>query len=128
MHLRPIVKVVPHDAYWSACFALTDPVVDVDIVLPARWDGDRLEETDLELDVLRASDGRVRVRDEEAFARVRFARVRMEWGLPDPIAARALATCADIQARLAAHAEPFGMVGPAWLARFLADAAAEAAR
>ena len=123
MHLRPIVKVVPHDAYWSACFALTDPVVDVDIVLPARWDSDRLEETDLELDVLRASDGRVRVRDEEA-----FARVRVEWGLPDPIAARALATCAAIQARLAAHAEPFGMVGPAWLARFLADAAAAAAR
>ena len=123
MHLRTIVKVEPHDSYWSACFALTDPVVDVDIVLPARWDSDRLEETDLELDVLRASDGRVRVRDEEA-----FARVRVEWGLPDPIAARALATCADIQARLAAHAEPFGMVGPAWLARFLADAAAEAAR
>jgi len=107
--------VVPRDASWSACFARTDPVVDVDIVLPARWDGDNLEETDLELDVLRAGDGRVWVRDEDE-----FARVRADFALPDALAERALATCAAIQAQLAAHTEPFGMIGPAWLARFLA--------
>ncbi len=119
----PVVKVVPHDAHWSACFYRGDPAVDVDIVLPAHWNGALLEEVDLELDVLRAADGRVWVRDEDE-----FARVRADFALPDALAERALATCAAIQARLAAHAEPFGMVGPAWLARFLADAAAAAAR
>jgi len=119
----PVVKVVPPDAHWSACFYPGDPAVDVDIVLPARWDGDVLEEIDLELDVLRAADGRVWVRDEDEFARVRTA-----FSLPDGIAQRALAACADLHGRLAAHAEPFGTVGPGWLARFLAADAAGAAR
>src|SRR5947209_467894 len=41
------VKLVPDGTFWSACFNLDDPVVDVDIVLPARWVGDALEEVDL---------------------------------------------------------------------------------
>jgi len=117
--IGPVVKVVPIGSYWSACFYPGDPAVDVDIVLPARWDGAILAETDLELDVLRAADGRVWVRDEDA-----FADIRTHQALPDTIVARALTACADVRARLAVHAEPFGAVGPAWLARFLADGAA----
>jgi hypothetical protein len=115
VHRRTIVKVVPRGAYWTACFALADPVVDVDIVLPARWRGAIVEETDLELDVLRAADGRVWVRDADE-----FARLCADFALPDALAERALATCADLRARLTAHTEPFGTVGPGWLARFLA--------
>jgi hypothetical protein len=94
-------------------------VVDVDIVLPVRWVGDALEEIDLELDVLRSADGRVQVRDRDEFDRVRAA-----WAMPVDIAAQAEATCERLHALVESGAEPFGEVGRAWLARFIADAGA----
>ena len=59
--LGSLVKVVPHDTFWTACFHPVDPVVDVDIVLPVRWVDNVLEEVDLELDILRSADGSVHV-------------------------------------------------------------------
>lgn len=111
------VKVVPDGAFWTACFNLGDPLVDVDIVLPVRWVGDVLEEVDLELDILRTPDGDVRLRDREAFDRVREA-----WDMPDDVVIQAEETCERIRALVERGAEPFGDVGRAWLARFLADA------
>jgi uncharacterized protein len=111
------VKLVPRDTFWTACFNLGDPVVDVDIVLPVRWTDNVLEEVDLELDVLRFADGSVHVRDRDAFDRVRVMRA-----MPDEIAARAEETCAQVRALVAQGAEPFGRVGRAWLRHFLAEA------
>lgn len=110
-----LVKVVPHDSFWTACFYPGDPVIDVDIVLPVRWDGDVLEEIDLELDILRSAAGEVWVRDREE-----FKRVCEEGALPETIVARALATCEEVRARVTAGTEPFGAVGQQWLTRFMA--------
>jgi uncharacterized protein len=116
---RSLVKVVPSGTFWTACFHPVDPVVDVDIVLPVRWVDGVLEEVDLELDILRSDDGRVRVRDQEAFERVRKA-----WAMPDDIAAQAETTCEQVRVLVEQGAEPFGQVGQAWLSRFMADAEA----
>ena len=114
------VKLVPSDTFWTACFHPVDPVVDVDIVLPVRWIDDVLEEVDLELDILRSADGTVSVRDEDA-----FEQVRMQWDMPDEIVVRAETTCARVRSLVEHGAEPFGTVGQAWLARFLADVSAQ---
>jgi hypothetical protein len=58
--VAPLVQVVPVGTWWTACFHPVEPKVDVDIVLPAEWDGDVLEQVDLELAVLGLADGTVR--------------------------------------------------------------------
>jgi hypothetical protein len=111
------VKLVPSGTYWTACFNPIDPLIDVDIVLPVHWSGNILEEIDLELDILRSADGSVRVRDRNA-----FARVRAEWSMAEEIAAEAEATCAKVCALVERGADPFGGIGQRWLTRFLASA------
>jgi uncharacterized protein len=113
--VAPLVKLVPSGTYWTACFQPVDPVVDVDIVLPVDWVDGALEEVDLELDVIRSADGRVWVRDQDE-----FDRVRKTWAMPDDIADRAKDTCEQILALVEQRAEPFGEVGRAWLTRLLA--------
>lgn len=108
------IKLVPHGTFWSACFNVNDPVVDVDIVLPVNWVGDTLEEVDLELDVLRLSDGTVHVRDRDE-----FARVCETWSMPADVVAQAEMCCEQIRAQVEQCVEPFGTIGFAWLARFL---------
>jgi hypothetical protein len=112
----PLVKVVPSGAYWTACFHPTDPVVDVDIVLPVSWANDVLEEVDLELDVLRLADGSVHVRNQES-----FDHVRMAWRMPSSIAKEAQATCERVRALVKQNSEPFGTVGQKRLADFIAE-------
>ena len=107
------VKLVPAGTFWTACFQAVDPVVDVDIVLPVLWTGDALEETDLELDILRSADGTVYVRDQEE-----FDHVRLNMGIPDDISAQAEATCQRLRELLERRVEPFGEVGQEWLSRF----------
>ena len=110
------VKLVPSGTFWTACFNYTDPVVDVDIVLPVRWVDDVLEEVDLELDILRSADGSVHVRDQEA-----FDEILETWAMPDDVAAQAEATCERVRALVEQGTEPFGEVGRAWLSHFLAE-------
>ncbi len=112
-----LVKLVPSNTFWTACFQPVDPVIDVDIVLPPCWNDNALDEVDLELDILRAADGKVWVRDQHEFDHVRAA-----WHMPDMIAAQAEATCEHVRTLVEQGAEPFGTVGQAWLARFLAEA------
>lgn len=114
--LESFVKLVPNDTWWTACFNLVDPMIDVDIVLPVHWTDNILEEIDLELDILRLADGIVHVRDQDE-----FARVRAEWGMPTDIATEAESTCAKLRTLVEQGTEPFGIVGQRWLARFLAE-------
>lgn len=108
------VKLVPQGTFWTACFNDSDPVIDVDIVLPVHWADDVLEEVDLELDVLRFTDGTVQVRDVDA-----FAQVRQTWPMPEEFATRAEDTCMQIRMVVERGAEPFGDVGRGWLDQFL---------
>ena len=110
------VKLVPRGTYWTACFNAVDPVVDVDIILPVRWVDGVLDEVDLELDILRAADGSIQVRDREAFARVQEV-----WPMPDDVAKQAEETCELVRALVERGAEPFDAVGRAWLSQFLAE-------
>jgi uncharacterized protein len=114
---QSFVKLVPSHSFWTACFHPVDPVVDVDIVLPVRWYDNVLEEVDLELDVLRSADGRVQVRDQDV-----FERVREEWAMPKDVATQAEATFKSVRTLVEQGIEPFGMVGHAWLTGFLAQA------
>lgn len=116
------VKLIPTDTFWTACFHAVGHIVDVDIVLPVRWVDDVVEEVDLELDILRSADGVVSVRDQDT-----FAQVRAQWDMPSEIAGQAETTCAQIRTQVERGVEPFGTVGPAWLARFLADVEARRA-
>jgi len=111
-----LVKLVPSGTFWTVCFHPVDPLVDVDIVLPVHWAGNVLEEVDLELDILRFTDGRVCVRDQN-----KFDQVRTTWAMPDDIATQAIAACEQIRDLVERGAEPFGEVGRAWLARFLTE-------
>lgn len=111
---RSFVKLVPSGTFWTVCFQAADPVVDVDIVLPVQWHAGVLEEVDLELDILRAADGSVRVRDQDE-----FEHVRATWAMPDQIAAQAEAECRRIRVLVEQGAEPFGAVGRGWLGRLL---------
>ena len=68
-----------------------------------------LEEVDLELDILRSTDGGIHVRDQDA-----FDHVRTTWNMPSRVAAQAEATCERVRALVAQDAEPFGTVGQKW--------------
>ena len=104
------VKLVPAGTFWTACFQAVDPVVDIDIVLPVLWTGDALEETDLELDILRSADGTVYLRDQEE-----FDNVRLNMGIPDDISAQAEATCQRLRELVERRVEPFNC----WMLRAL---------
>jgi uncharacterized protein len=108
------VKLIPEGTFWTACFQSSDPIVDVDVVMPVRWLDGAVEEIDLELDVVRSADGRVSVRDQKE-----FDRVRKEHWMPDDISTQAEATCEQIRTLVESGSEPFGNVGREWLLRFL---------
>ena len=102
--------------YWTACFHPSDPVIDVDIVLPVQWQQNLLEEVDLELDILRTTNGHVYVRDQD-----KFDELRTIWSLPDDIARQAEDTCERVRVWVEQNAEPFGRVYRTWLSQFLAE-------
>lgn len=119
---QSFVKLVPEETNWTACFNAADPLVDVDIVLPVCWGDGTLDEVDLELDILRVTNGNVYIRDQDE-----FERVQQEWAMPLALAAQAKVTCAEIYDQVRHDVEPFHSVGHRWLASFLEsiDAAAQ---
>ncbi len=112
--IAPLVKLIPHESFWSACFQPIDPIIDVDIILPVCWNGHVVEEVDLELDVLCNASGTVMARDEDD-----FARVQSEWKMPHAIALQAESTWQQMRVQVEQAVEPFNEVGKAWLSSFL---------
>ena len=89
--------------------------VYVDVTTDVRREADVIHAVDLDLDVVRLSDGRVLVLDEDE-----FAEHQVRYGYPPDVVTRARATADDLVAALTAGVEPFGDVGAARLATFMA--------
>lgn len=111
---QSFVKLIPYNAYWSACFNPSDTLIDVDIVLPNNWNHRLVEEIDLEIDLLKMDDGRLEIRDEAD-----FAEVCQRWPMPANLIEQVQATTKHIYQQLHEEAEPFKLVGAQWLADFL---------
>jgi hypothetical protein len=107
----PFVVLVPHDDPWLVEVYDGHPelLTYVNIGSVPRWDGDRVTQLDLDLDVVATHDGTVRVLDRDEFV----DRSR-SWGYPQALVAHAEAAAARA-ADLLATAEPFGAA--AWLDR-----------
>jgi hypothetical protein len=112
------VVLVPSHGSWIANW--NDPAagvfaVYVDVTTDVRREDDVIHAVDLDLDVVRFSDGTVEVLDEDE-----FAEHQVRYGYPPEVVARARATTDDLVAALTAGVEPFGAVGLERLAAFIA--------
>lgn len=112
------VKLVGPDAWatplWNAGGRIA---VYVDIVAPARWDGDRVSIIDLDLDVVQLPDGTVYLDDEDEFLEHRQA-----LGYPPRLVDGARAAAARQLIAVQRGDEPYGRVGPRRLAEWVASA------
>ena len=82
----------------------------VDVITPAVWDGDTVRMVDLDLDVVRRSDGTVEVDDEDEFEDHKVA-----FGYPEHVVDRARTEAAQLVLAVERGTEPFGVVGDRWL-------------
>ncbi len=104
------VTLVPRDHWWMAWFAFDrDFSLYVDIVTPPVVRGTSITMIDLDLDVIRWSDGRVELLDEDEFE---DHRVRL--GYPDDVVAGALASGRHVLAAVQAGEPPFDAPGERW--------------
>lgn len=110
--LYGFVTCVPDGEWWLAEFYWNHPwhEVYVNIGTPPVWDGRRVSQIDLDLDVARRIDGTVVVLDEDE-----FDAHRARYGYPvDLIAAARKSTEAAVM-MLENGSEPFGSVWRNWL-------------
>lgn len=106
------VMLVPVDERWIAEFYWDHPWQEVYVnigTIPA-WDGDRVQQVDLDLDVARTLDGSIVVLDEDEFLdhQVRYA-------YPDDLIAAARAATERAVALLSSGVEPFDAASLPWL-------------
>lgn len=108
----PFVQLIPPSAFWSLIYNGEDhrfPVY-VDVATPASWvSQDRVEMIDIDLDVVRWSDGTVAILDEDELIEHRTLLAYPDW-LYD----RARTTAAELVLRVEARREPFGEVPERW--------------
>jgi hypothetical protein len=111
--------VPPRDAadserWWVATFhgpGGTLPIATyVDIATPPVWEGSVLRTVDLDLDVVRETEGRVYVDDADE-----FAEHRVTLGYPDEIVDGAERSCAQVRAAMAAGRPPYDGSHLPWL-------------
>jgi uncharacterized protein len=112
--VQTFVKLMPINSYWTALFQDIEPYLDIDISYPVNWTGQTVQELDLELDILRYTDGRVVVRDQDD-----FAELTSDESVPREVIVNAESTCAKVLELLESDAEPFRTVGLAWLANWV---------
>jgi protein associated with RNAse G/E len=111
------VVLVPHDDWWLATFYDDDPrrPVDtyVDITTPAEWTEDAVTCVDLDLDVVRRTDGSVFVDDEDEFEEHQHS-----LGYPSDVIASARASAAAVLRTVDADEIPFNRaVAARWIAK-----------
>ncbi|MEV6632966.1 DUF402 domain-containing protein [Actinoplanes sp. NPDC051470] len=115
------VTLIPAEGWYVAAFNThANWRIDlyIDISTPPTITGDLIEAVDLDLDVLRARDGRVMLDDEDE-----FAAHQVRYGYPPHVITAAQTEADRLMAEVTAGAEPFTAVGRAWLARYAASGA-----
>ena len=104
--------LVPPGTWWMATwmFGWQDIDLYIDIVVPLRRTHNGLMIVDLDLDVVRLTDGRVELWDEDE-----FAAHRDEFGYPPEIVASALGTAEELMGLVDAGKDPLGSPPGRWL-------------
>jgi len=107
------VLLVPVTGWWLVEFYVDHPwhEVYVNIGTPPKWDADSVRQVDLDLDVVRKSDGGVVVLDEDE-----FIENQVRYGYPDELirdARTATDSAVDLVGR---REEPFGTASLRWIA------------
>jgi uncharacterized protein len=106
------VVCVPDGEWWIAEFYWDHPWHEtyVNVGTPPQWEGDRMTQVDLDLDVVRKVDGSVAVLDEDEFAQHQIAYQYSE----DLIESTRSATRRAVE--LLTHSqEPFGSASQRWI-------------
>ena len=118
-YVAPVDQVVlvpapgeSEDRGWLATFHAHGGQVHtyVDMTTPPYWEDSVLHAVDLDLDVVRGTNGRVWLDDEDE-----FARHRRELGYPQDVVALAVSTAERIQASVSAAEAPFDATADTWL-------------
>lgn len=107
------VTLAPRGSPWCATFNAPGIwcTVYVDMTTPPRWDGPVLHAVDLDLDVIRGSDGLVWVDDEDE-----FAEHQVSLGYPPEIVLVAEASRDAVRDAVRRRQPPFDLATPAdWL-------------
>ncbi|MBM7509117.1 hypothetical protein JOE61_002931 [Nocardioides salarius] len=106
------VTLAPREGWYAATFHAPGiwASVYVDLATPPVWDGDVLRSVDLDLDVVRTSEGRVYVDDEDEFEEHRVA-----FGYPDEVQAAAREWCGRVHRQVVAGATPYDGHAQRWL-------------
>ncbi len=113
---RGFVKVITPDRWWTAVWNIGPGFgeraieVYVDVITPAVWDEDTVRMVDLDLDVIRRSDGTFEIDDEDE-----FEEHRVLFGYPDYVVDKARTETARLAIAVEMRSEPFGSVGAQWL-------------
>ncbi len=113
---RGFVKVITPNRWWTAVWNIGPGFgeraieVYVDVITPAVWDGNTVRMVDLDLDVIRRSDGTVEIDDEDE-----FEEHRVKFGYPDHVVDKARTETARLAIAVELRTEPFGSVGTQWL-------------
>ncbi len=104
---------VPRDAWWLVEFYWADPRHElyVNIGTPPQWDGDRVRQVDLDLDVVRNLDGSVTILDTDEFLE---HQVRLAY--PPDLIERAQAAAERAAGMVRRREEPFDAASRPWLA------------
>ncbi len=109
-----LTAIIP-GAWWAPVWFVDHPEIDlyVNINTPAVRDADRFVSTDLDLDVIRFTDGRVEVVDRDE-----FELHQVQYGYPDHIVVRTEAATAEALDLVLRRVAPFdGSAARAWVDR-----------
>ncbi len=106
------VALIPEDTWWMVEFYWDHPwhAVYVNIGTPCEWNGDRVTQIDLDLDVVRLLDGSVKTIDEDE-----FAEHQVLYNYPQDLIDSARAAADEVALMIEAGTEPFGIAANPWI-------------
>lgn len=106
------LTLVPPDTWWTATymFGWNDIELYVDLATPANWSPFGLTLVDMDLDVVRKTDGRVELWDEDE-----FLEHQVDMGYPADVVETVSETAAQLLDLVSARDDPFGGPPQRWL-------------